>query len=235
MPQGGDGDDSRTRARQGRELQRWDSSGVRLCSGCVPLVNGWVVLITSQKDATQWGLPKGGWEQDEPYAATGAARESFEEAGVRGVMGAGLEYEGEYTAKSKAHRIRIQWFVLYVTDLLPEWPESAKRKRRLFTLDEAISLVKKEEHRLALQEVKRRRLDRPRMPGVKGKLGRAARWTSLSGLQDAVWRFSLLVGLVVVVTSMLYMAWGLVYEQPIWIEDKDGMRQQTGRATTTGR
>ena len=104
MPQG-DGDDSRTRASLWEELQRWDSSGVRLCSGCVPLVNGWVVLITSQKDATQWGLPKGGWEQDEPRRDERGAR--VEEAGVRGVMGAGLEYEGEYTAKSKAHRIRI--------------------------------------------------------------------------------------------------------------------------------
>ena len=70
---------------------------------------------------------------------------------------------------------------------------------------------------------------------VKKDINTCRMLANLSGLQDAVWRFSLLVGLVVVVTSMLYMAWGLVYEQPIWIEDKDGMRRQTGRATTTGR
>ena len=91
-------------SREGRDLQRWGEDGSRLCSGCVPLVNGRVALITNRSDMTKWGLPKGGWELDEPYAATAAERESYEEAGVKGIIGAELHQKAEYMAKSKKMR-----------------------------------------------------------------------------------------------------------------------------------
>ncbi len=46
------------KAREGRELQRWDENGARLVAGCVPIVNGMVCLISNRKDRFKWGLPK---------------------------------------------------------------------------------------------------------------------------------------------------------------------------------
>jgi hypothetical protein len=44
-------------ARQGRELQRWDGE-TRLVAGCVPIINGKIVLISNRKNRRKWGLPK---------------------------------------------------------------------------------------------------------------------------------------------------------------------------------
>jgi 8-oxo-dGTP pyrophosphatase MutT (NUDIX family) len=80
-------------ARQTRTHQRWarnpsnHTTIVRLVAGCVPLLrDGRVLLISSRKSSASLGLPKGGWETDESLEE-GAMRETFEEAGVLGVLG----------------------------------------------------------------------------------------------------------------------------------------------------
>ena len=65
-------------AREGRELQRFDGD-CRLVTGCVPIYQNKLVLISSQN--LGWVFPKGGWETDETQQQ-GAAREAYEEAGV---------------------------------------------------------------------------------------------------------------------------------------------------------
>jgi diphosphoinositol-polyphosphate diphosphatase len=79
-------------AREVRDNQRWtanpnnDGGVVRLVSGTVPILkDGRVLLISSRKD-NGWSLPKGGWELDESLEE-GAIRETFEEAGVLGLLG----------------------------------------------------------------------------------------------------------------------------------------------------
>lgn len=68
-------------ARSGREQQRYDGD-TRLVAGCLPVMpDGRLVLLGSVK-TTDWILPKGGWESDET-AGEAAAREAYEEAGVR--------------------------------------------------------------------------------------------------------------------------------------------------------
>jgi len=73
-------------SRTGRDNQRFDQDGVQLKAGCVAVLDGQVVLISSSKNKSKWGLPKGGWELDET-AEEAAIRETYEEAGVRGVIG----------------------------------------------------------------------------------------------------------------------------------------------------
>ena len=46
------------KSREGRELQRYDAAGARLVAGCVPLVNGRVVLITNRKDEANLKRPE---------------------------------------------------------------------------------------------------------------------------------------------------------------------------------
>lgn len=75
-------------ARQGRDNQRWDD-GVRLVVGCVPIVKDGGILLCSSSKKKEWILPKGGWETDETLEE-GAQRETYEEAGVYGVLGQAL-------------------------------------------------------------------------------------------------------------------------------------------------
>lgn len=77
-------------------------------------------------------FPKGGWETDET-AEEAAARESWEEAGVRGF----LEELGhfEFPSKSQIAAGRGEGmtvahvYVMRVTEERAEWPESDKRDR----------------------------------------------------------------------------------------------------------
>ena len=212
-------------SREGRDLQRWGEDGSRLCSGCVPLFNGRVALITNRSDMTKWGLPKGGWELDEPYAATAAERESYEEAGVKGIIGAELHQKAEYMAKSKKNAIRVRWFVLYVTDLLEEWPESSQRRRCVVDISEAIALVKKPEHRQALEEVQQRGLALPRIPAIHEKESKSFRFV-LTEIQARVRKLSIFFTIGVALVSISHLAYNLFDgAYSTWEVTKDGARK----------
>lgn len=98
-----------TVSRQGRDLQRWDtdqrtSSLIRLTTGAVPITNdGRIVLVSSAKKR-EWILPKGGWESDESIEES-ALRETFEEAGLLGVLGPRLSDITFETRKAKKRRL----------------------------------------------------------------------------------------------------------------------------------
>lgn len=143
-----------TTPRMGRQLQRYEGN-VRLLSGCIPLTqDGNVVLISSKSG--EWILPKGGWERDET-AREAAARETYEESGGIGFVH--LEPLAEISYRSKrGEACQLLLFVMEVTELLTEWPESSVRQRKVFSLSEAILVCGKQEHRDALQELKLRGL-----------------------------------------------------------------------------
>jgi 8-oxo-dGTP pyrophosphatase MutT (NUDIX family) len=95
---------------------------------------------------------QGGWEMDEATAAEAASREAFEEGGIRGITGASLS-PTRAMSKGDTVPVRCEWFVTYVDELLNEWPEAFERSRIVVSLDEAIKMVHREEHRMALEEV----------------------------------------------------------------------------------
>jgi len=141
-------------ARQGRDSQRFGADSARLVAGCVPLLNGKVVLVCNRKNRNKWGLPKGGWEDDEPTACEAALREAFEEAGVRCVPGASLaDTRVEPKAGVNKPVVQVHWFACYVTELVDQWPEAAERDRQVVSLDEALELVTRPEQKAALLEV----------------------------------------------------------------------------------
>ena len=122
---------------------------------CIPLMqDGNVVLISSRSG--EWILPKGGWERDET-AREAAARETYEESGVHGFVHLEPLAETSYRSK-RGEACQLLLFVMEVTELLTEWPESSVRQRKVFSLSEAINVCGKEEHRSALQELKLRGL-----------------------------------------------------------------------------
>ena len=85
----------------GRQNQRYGEAGARLVAGCLPIRAradgaGVEVLMVTNKHGDGMIFPKGGWENDET-AEDAAARESMEEAGVRG----DLSDLGEFTFRSR--------------------------------------------------------------------------------------------------------------------------------------
>ncbi|XP_006647851.1 nudix hydrolase 21, chloroplastic [Oryza brachyantha] len=126
-------------ARQGRELQRYTSSGGRIVVGCIPYrVRGGemeVLVITSQKGHGMM-FPKGGWELDESMDEA-ARREALEEAGVRGETEPSL---GCWYYKSRRYDKTYEGFMfpLRVTDELHQWPEMASRKRTWATVQQVM-------------------------------------------------------------------------------------------------
>jgi ADP-ribose pyrophosphatase YjhB (NUDIX family) len=100
----------RKTSRQGRSSQRWEQTGhetIRLVTGCVPILKGGKILLVSASRKPEWILPKGGWEQDEPMQES-AVRETFEEAGVLGVLGPKLKEFLYETRKAKKRRLEYQ-------------------------------------------------------------------------------------------------------------------------------
>lgn len=101
---------TQTISRNGRQSQRWQTDSERVCrlvTGCVPIVEGGKILFASASRKSEWILPKGGWEKDEEMEES-AIRETFEEAGVLGILGPRLseiEYE---TRKAKKRRLDFQ-------------------------------------------------------------------------------------------------------------------------------
>lgn len=97
-------------SRSGKIKQRWaidprDGQYVRLVTGCVPILrDGRILLIGSSSSGKGWLVPKGGWEDDEELEE-GAIRESFEEAGVLGILGPMLDTFRVETRKARQRRL----------------------------------------------------------------------------------------------------------------------------------
>ena len=111
---------------------------------CWRLENSLVeVLLITSRETGRWVIPKG-WPISGMTAAEAAAREAWEEAGVRGrVQDQPL---GEYlydkaTGPAKAKRCAVAVFSLQVYALKRRFPEAAQRRLEWFAPAEAAGLV----------------------------------------------------------------------------------------------
>jgi 8-oxo-dGTP pyrophosphatase MutT (NUDIX family) len=104
---------------------------------------GLEVMLVTSRDTGRWVLPKG-WPMKGLTGAEAAAREAFEEAGLRGkVKGKPL---GSYDypkrlACGDCVPVTVRVYRLDVTRELDDWPERGQRTRRWVTPAEAASLV----------------------------------------------------------------------------------------------
>jgi len=138
-----------------RDHQRYDDTGRRLTTGVIPYrrMGGGedveVLLITSMSYPDQWIFPKGGWEDFET-AEEGAAREAWEEAGVKGAVDMTL---GQYDVVSPSGKKKtyLSMFGLQVNEVLEEYQEKGKRQRAWYPLSKALELTKRNEFIEALQ------------------------------------------------------------------------------------
>lgn len=101
-----------------------------------------VLLITS-RDTGRWIIPKG-WPMDGKTAAAAAAREAWEEAGVKGVISD--EPVGSYhylkgLAGGMKVECRVRVFPLVVDDVCKNFPEKGERRAEWVDCAEAANRV----------------------------------------------------------------------------------------------
>jgi len=92
------------------------------------------VLLIRRLDGRKWGIPKGLVDPGFSHAQT-AAKESFEEAGIEGVVSD--TPLGDFTYEKFGGTCLVQVYVLHVTRVLDHWDEMGLRERRWFEVREA--------------------------------------------------------------------------------------------------
>jgi 8-oxo-dGTP pyrophosphatase MutT (NUDIX family) len=105
-----------------------------------------VLLVRSKKDPTIWVFPKGHIDDDESERET-AIRETWEEAGVSGVLGQAVGAPLEFDSGKEP--ISVQYFVMRATSELPS-PEG--RDKLWLTVNEALVVLAFESARSKLRE-----------------------------------------------------------------------------------
>lgn len=107
---------------------------------------GLEVMMVTSRDTARWVVPKG-WPMQGLAAPFAAAREAYEEAGIRGEVGA-VAIGGYTYWKILPHERRllctVEVFPFRVREELPDWPERRQRRRAWFTPVEAAEFVEEQ-------------------------------------------------------------------------------------------
>lgn len=101
------------------------------------------VLLVTSRDTGRWLLPKG-WAEKRLGGPELAAKEAWEEAGVRGAVSqvpAGRYTYLKHRDDGSARRCVVDVFPLHVERLADAWPEQRQRRRAWFTLPQAAMAV----------------------------------------------------------------------------------------------
>ena len=106
------------------------------------------ILLVTSRNGRRWVTPKGVVEIGMSPAES-AAKEAYEEAGVRGETRAEAIGSYEYTKWNGVCTVEV--FLLHVAELLDEWPEENERKRRWMTVDEAVEVLQEDGLKLLIQ------------------------------------------------------------------------------------
>jgi 8-oxo-dGTP pyrophosphatase MutT (NUDIX family) len=107
-----------------------------------------ILLITSRKGKS-WVVPKGIIEPD-MTPQDSAAKEAFEEAGIRGTVSADLF--GTYQYQKWEGTCRVRLYLMRVNEECDVWPESF-RTREWLTIDDAIERIEHSELKAILQNL----------------------------------------------------------------------------------
>lgn len=114
-----------------------------------------VLLITS-RETKRWVIPKG-WPIVGMSSAKSAAREAFEEAGVRGKVTkspAGAYAYDKRLKNGRLQHVRVAVFALQVDIEIEIYPEMGQREKRWLPLTEAATLVEEPELMVVLATFK---------------------------------------------------------------------------------
>jgi len=104
-------------------------------------------LLVTSRQTRRWVIPKG-WPIKGLKPAKSAAREAYEEAGVRGAVSAepigAFSYEKRLEASGAAVPCEVRVFSMIVKRQFETWPEAHQRESQWFAPAGALSAVKEE-------------------------------------------------------------------------------------------
>ena len=100
-----------------------------------------ILLITSRR-GKRWIIPKGVIDPG-TSAGESAAKEAYEEAGIRGRLSDAPV--GEYRYEKWGGICTVKVFLLEVQSVLDTWPEASTRQRQWLTVTDAARLIKEPE------------------------------------------------------------------------------------------
>ncbi|WP_183860082.1 MULTISPECIES: NUDIX hydrolase [unclassified Rhizobium] len=119
------------------------------------------VLLLTSRDTGRWVIPKG-WPMDGRTAYEVAAREAYEEAGVRGTVESEILGTYSYPKVLKnglSVTCRVQVYALEVASIAKNFKEKGERKTEWVSCDEAATCVHEPELREIFLLFKRRMQD----------------------------------------------------------------------------
>ncbi len=106
-------------------------------------VEGREVLLITSRDTGRWVIPKG-WPMKNRTPWDAAAREAFEEAGVKGQVepaAIGSYRYVKHLSRWRERPVEVQVFPLRVERELDDWPERRQRERVWLAPEEAAGRV----------------------------------------------------------------------------------------------
>jgi 8-oxo-dGTP pyrophosphatase MutT (NUDIX family) len=105
-----------------------------LQAGAIPLRENKICLVTS-KSGRRWVIPKGCLEPGKTKAEI-ALQEAWEEAGLVGILQP--QPVGSYLYEKYGNTYHVTVFLMEVTTVAQEWPESQIRQRSWLRLGQAL-------------------------------------------------------------------------------------------------
>jgi 8-oxo-dGTP pyrophosphatase MutT (NUDIX family) len=115
-------------------------------------------LLVTTRRSQRWIIPKG-WPIKGLKPPKSAAREAFEEAGIRGTVGAkaigSFRYEKVLIESGLTVPCEARVFPLLVKRQLETWPEAHERKLRWLEPERALAVVKNEGAAIAYEPFRR--------------------------------------------------------------------------------
>lgn len=121
------------------------------------------VLLVTSRETKRWIIPKG-WPIKGLKPCEAAAREAYEEAGVRGrIAGRAFGhyvYEKRLEDRGSTVPCQVEVFPLLVKRQSKDWPESKQRTARWFSAAEAAALVDNDQLHKLIQEFETREATR---------------------------------------------------------------------------
>ena len=125
--------------------------------------NSLEVLLVTTRQTRRWIIPKG-WPIKGLKPPRSAAREAYEEAGIRGTVGAKsigvFSYEKSLEANGGSVPCEVRVFPMIVKRQLDTWPEAHERETRWFEPTEALSVTKEKGLRQLIESFVKRMITR---------------------------------------------------------------------------
>lgn len=107
-----------------------------------------IALVTSS-GGKRWVLPKGCIDPGE-RACEAAARETLEEAGLRGKVE--RRPVGTYSYEKWGGTCEVEVFLMRVSEVLDRWPEFGLREREWFSIKEAVTQFRESDLRRLVRD-----------------------------------------------------------------------------------